>query len=277
MALRGDRPVGFVLAKRFREAFPGCERFAPIGYLTVMAVHPEFQRQGLGSRLLETAEARFRAEGLRSVVLGGSFHHVFPGIPVHLASVAPDAGEPLEPAAAFFAARGYVLGKEVWDVRRNLAAPPRLPELPALPAGVALRPMRPDEAPAMLDFLNRDFAGRWPRDVAHHLAQGLPAAHVFGLFVDENPRGFALLHPPGAPGALRWAGFAREMAALGPIGVSPELRGRGMGLALLVRALEQLRDWGATETVIDWTDLLDFYARCGFHPWLRYRLARKDF
>ena len=49
-----------------------------------------------------------------------------------------------------------------------------------------------------------------------------------------------------------------------------------MGLALLVRALEQLRDWGAKETVIDWTDLLDFYGRCGFTPWLRYVLAQKE-
>lgn len=269
VAMRDGRPVGFALAKRFREDFPGCERFKPVGYLTLMAVHPEHQRQGIGTMLLEAAEARFRAEGATKVVLGGSFHHVVPGIPVALAD-AP------EPALAFFEARGYVRGKEVWDVRRDLAVPPALPALPELPDGVVLRPMRPEEGPAMLAFLNREFAGRWPRDVAHHLASGEPAAHVFGLFVDGEPQGFVLLHPPGSPGALRWAGFIPGISALGPIGVGSGVRGKGMGLALLVRALEQLRDWGAKETVIDWTDLLDFYGRCGFTPWLRYVLAQKE-
>lgn len=265
VAMRGDRPLGFILAKRFREAFPGCERFHPVGYLTLLAVHPAFQRRGIGSQLLAAAEAKLRAEGATSVVVGGSFHHVVPGIPA--------LGDP---AMAFFEAHGYALGKEVWDVRRNLALPPALPELGALPEGIVLRPLRPEEAEPMLAFLNRDFAGRWPRDVAHHLSHGGPAQAVFGLFVNAEPLGFALLHPPGSPGALRWAGFVPDVAALGPIGVSSSLRGQGLGLALLVRALEALRDRGARETVIDWTDLLDFYARCGLQPWLSYRLARKE-
>lgn len=269
VAMSHGRPVGFALAKRFRETFAGCERFMPVGYLTLMAVHPDHQRQGVGTRLLALVETRFRDEGATKIVLGGSFHHVFPGIPVPLSGPGGEA----EP---FFEAHGYTVGKEVWDVRRNLVTPPVLPEIAPLPPDVALRPTCPEEAPRMLDFLNRDFAGRWPRDVAHHLAHEGPVAHVFGLFVQGDPLGFALLHPPRSPGALRWAAFAPEMAALGPIGVSPALRGQGMGLALLVMALEQLRDWGATETVIDWTDLLEFYARCGFTPWLRYRLAHKD-
>ncbi len=270
IAMQDGKPVGFALGKRFREAFAGCERFLPVGYLTLMAVHPDHQRRGIGSRLLAVLENRFREEGAAMIIPGGSFHHVMPGIPVPL-----DPSDPA-PALAFFQAHGYILGKEVWDVRRNLAEPPALPAIAPLREGFELRPTRPEEAPRMLHFLNQDFAGRWARDVAHHLAHGGRPEHVFGLFVDSTPLGFALLSPPGTTGALRWAGFAPEVAALGPIGVSPALRGRGMGLALLVRALEQLRDWGATETVIDWTDLLDFYARCGFQPWLRYRLARKD-
>ncbi len=268
VAMHGEKPVGFALAKRFRESFPGCERFKPLGYLTLMAVHPDHQRLGIGSRLIGAVESRLRDDGASKILLGGSFHHVFPGIPVA-------SDEAAEPAVAFFTAHGYALGQEVWDVRRNLAQPPDLPALGELRAGVELRPTRPEETARMQEFLERDFAGRWPRDVAHHLAHGGSASRIFGLFVEGDPLGFALLHLPASVGALRWAGFTPEIAALGPIGVSPALRGQGMGLALLVRALEQLRVWGATETVIDWTDLLDFYSRCGFAPWLRYRLAQK--
>lgn len=271
VAMHEGNPVGFLLAKRFREDFPGCERFATVGYVTLLGVHPDQQRQGIASRLLHEVERRFQAEGMTKIVVGGSFHHVFPGIPMPLdvEAVAP-------PALRFFEAHGYTRGKEVWDVRRNLAEPPALPDLPPLPAGVVLRPTLPEEASRMGEFLSREFPGRWPRDVAHHLAHGEPAAHVFGLFIDGDPQGFALLHPPFSPGAQRWAGFDPAIAALGPIGVGSSLRGKGLGLSLLVKALSQLRDWGATETVIDWTDLLEFYARCGFTPWLRYVLAQKE-
>ncbi|MGZ3460379.1 MAG: LamG domain-containing protein, partial [Archangium sp.] len=45
---------------------------------------------------------------------------------------------------------------------------------------------------------------------------------VMGLFVAGAPQGFAHLHPPGSVGALRWAGFDPDVAALGPIGVASE-------------------------------------------------------
>jgi predicted N-acetyltransferase YhbS len=77
-------------------------------------------------------------------------------------------------------------------------------------------------------------------------------------------------------GAERWAGLEPGIAALGPIGVAADARGGGLGLALLVAGLRQLRDRGAGPAVIDWTDLLDFYARAGFAPWLRYVQARRS-
>jgi GNAT superfamily N-acetyltransferase len=55
------------------------------------------------------------------------------------------------------------------------------------------------------------------------------------------------------------------------MGLSPALRGRGLGLALLDRAMVHLASRGADEMVIDWTILLDFYGRLGFTPCRRYR------
>jgi hypothetical protein len=40
-------------------------------------------------------------------------------------------------------------------------------------------------------------------------------------------------------------------------------------------AADQLRRVGARRGVIDWTDLLDFYGRLGFEPWLSYVPAHK--
>jgi mycothiol synthase len=54
--------AGFLLARRWRED--------GVGYVDLLAVHPEWQRRGLGSSLLEAAFDRFTSAGLREAQLG---------------------------------------------------------------------------------------------------------------------------------------------------------------------------------------------------------------
>jgi predicted N-acetyltransferase YhbS len=55
------------------------------------------------------------------------------------------------------------------------------------------------------------------------------------------------------------------------MGLSPALRGRGLGLTLLDRSVQHLARLGVEEMIIDWTVLLDFYGQVGFVPWKRYQ------
>ena len=54
--------VGFLLARRWPK-----ER---VGFIDLLAVHPQARRRGLGSMLLRTAFARFAGAGLREAQLG---------------------------------------------------------------------------------------------------------------------------------------------------------------------------------------------------------------
>ena len=266
VAVSGAEAVGFALAKRYRGDFPGCERDRALGQIALIAVHPGYQRRGVGTALLAAAEGQLAAEGVTKLIAGGGYHHFMPGVL-----------EGCEAAGAFFAARGYLMGRTYWDVRRDLSTGPALPEVDGAiaAAGVEIRPFAPGEEAVLAGFFETTFRGRWGRDVQFYLERGCPIEHVMGVFADGRARGFAQLHAPGAAGAARWSGFNPRIAALGPIGVDAALRGKGLGLALLVRGLERLRALGATDTVIDWTDLLDFYAHAGFQPWLGYHTASK--
>jgi mycothiol synthase len=62
VAERDERAVGFLAARRWREE--------GTGYIDLLAVHPDEQRGGLGTALLTTAFAAFRADGLREAHLG---------------------------------------------------------------------------------------------------------------------------------------------------------------------------------------------------------------
>ena len=55
------------------------------------------------------------------------------------------------------------------------------------------------------------------------------------------------------------------------MGLSPAIRGRGLGHALLDRAAVRLGGLGLDEMVVDWTVLVDFYGALGFVPFRRYR------
>lgn len=258
-------PIGFVLTKGQPAPYPGLERYAGDGWIALLAVAPHVWRQGIGRALLAGAQARLMARGATRIVLGANFHHALPGIPRNFTD-----------ARDFFHSQGYVEGSEQWDVRRDLRAEPGLPA-PVAPPGVVLRPYEPGEREALVAFLQATFPGRWPRDVEYGLDEGWPIGQVMGAFRDGVPVGFAQLHPPGSPGASRWSGFEPTVAALGPIGVGNTERGQGLGLALLLAGLQALSVRGAGPTVIDWTDLLDFYARAGFSPWLGYVQAHRSF
>jgi mycothiol synthase len=59
---QGERIAGFLLARRRKG-----ER---VGFVDVLAVHPEFQRRGLGTALLLNAFTRFAGAGLAEAQLG---------------------------------------------------------------------------------------------------------------------------------------------------------------------------------------------------------------
>ena len=63
-ATRAGRVVGFLLARRWREE--------AVGFIDILAVHPDHQGHGLGATLLRSAFAAFAAEGLREAQLGVS-------------------------------------------------------------------------------------------------------------------------------------------------------------------------------------------------------------
>jgi mycothiol synthase len=58
----GGQIAGFLLARRWTEP--------PVGFVDILAVHPDHQRIGIGTKLLVEAFRRFRAAGLREAQLG---------------------------------------------------------------------------------------------------------------------------------------------------------------------------------------------------------------
>lgn len=267
----GDRRVrGFCVAKVAREPLGADGLLQDRGWISMIAVHPAVQRRGVGTALLRKAEEFLRGRGRPRAILGSDPGHFFPGVPVET--------EPTDhPALAFFAAAGYRFRGDAYDLRRSLGAyrtPSRVNTVAAAQADLDVRPLRKGEETTLLSFLDAVFPGRWRYTLARFLAAGGAIGDVMGVVRNRSVLGFAhLFHP-----ASRWIGpsiaWVRNRAqagGLGPMGLAPALRGRGLGLVLLDRSVRHLARLGVEDMVIDWTVLLDFYGQLGFSSWKHYR------
>lgn len=228
---------------------------------------------------------------------GADTWHFFPGIPEpargHASAAVGGPEEPADagdsgvdgfaPARAFALARGFAPGALEHDVAADLErVDPFGPGTGAsrIP-GYHATAYREELREYVREFFARSFPGRWRRDVERMLAAGMRGEDLL-LLVEESTgriRGFALLFSLGSAiygPALFWRELMGEApGGLGPIGVEESLRGKGLGLFLLAAGLSELKSRGCRFTVIDWTDLLDFYAKFGFGIWKSYRMYSK--
>ena len=112
--------------------------------------------------------------------------------------------------------------------------------------GVLVRNCRPFEMHAVEEWIARTFSTRWVSE--------------FQVAMTHQPCGCVIAtHEKKVIGFACFDATARGF--IGPMGVDPEQRLGGVGKALLITALEQMRAMGYGYAIIGGTGPQDFYAR----------------
>ena len=150
VAVEGERVVGFVGTQVDRSGKDVQERS---GGISVVLVHPDRQRRGIGTRLHEAALKHLRQVGVSALRLGGGGAYRFwPGIPTDL----PDA-------YAFFAACGWPLDPEQrsCDLVRDLSdyQMPAAMRARLAQEQVTIRPAQQSEVEDVIAFEAAHFPG----------------------------------------------------------------------------------------------------------------------
>ncbi len=214
-----------------------------VGFVRLLAVHPGRRRAGLGRRLLAEAEDWLFAEGVTEVQLGGSApFYLWPGVDVQAL-----------PLLCLAEAAGY----DVTGAELDLSLPTTFRA--AVPPGVVVRRVL-DEADvvAVRSLVEGVWPWWWPE-----AARGIDGAGCFAAFGAEAHGDDAR----GASGDVRAIGFAchsvNRAAWLGPMGVDPTARGRGIGHALLGAVAQDLMVAGWRDLEVAWIGPVRFYAAAG--------------
>ncbi len=265
VARDGDAVAGYVLSKSMKNAGPEIGRFQGRGGIGALCVHPDYQRRGIGTELLNQAEDYLRRNNSPLTTLYYP-HHILPGIPAECAA-----------ARTLFEKRGYSNWRECVDLARDLhdfEPPEKVTRAMDANPGVEIRPTKAEEAQAVIDFVTREFPGGWTYSTKAHFARGGNPADI--IIAVENGEVIGFCHTADfnsnwlLPSTYWFPLLGEKFGGLGPVGLGKEQRKRGLGLALTALGVADLKRRGVERMGIDWTNLITFYEQLGFEVWKRY-------
>jgi ribosomal protein S18 acetylase RimI-like enzyme len=232
LAQRGSVPEGFAIAV-VREKPEGVR-----AYIKMLAVLPERQRCGLGSRLLTALEHGFAERGAQTVRLGESLpNYLVPGV-----------DRRYEAAVRFFEKRGYRCFETACNMTAELdhdAFETADEEAELARAGITVRRACDQDTGAVRQFLERHWPP-WQQEVRCSMSRRPPALHL-------AYRGRELLAFSAFDGNNAGTG------SFGPMGTAPSARGLGIGQVLLRRCLKDIKAAGFSRAIIPWVAPTGFY------------------
>lgn len=263
VALQDDKVIGFLLGTKRK--FPYLERgLEPKrGWINVMFVAKDYQRQGIGSKLIDRVENALIELGVDNITLGAySPNYFFPGIDI----------EAYQSAINFFEKKGYVGSEESYSMCKDLhgfylSDEWRKKKQLAEQKGFIFRNYKNSDAIALLEFAKVNFGGGWKRNALLAMQANEAEDLIYLVLKDEEIVGFAMRKIDGNP--MRF----------GPIGVCEKVRNDGIGGILFELMQQEMCAKGMYHLYFVSTDVPGrrFYERHNVHVFRTYRKYVKTF
>jgi len=254
VAIDNDEPVGFVLACAVGDSM--------LGWVSAIAVHPSAQHQGIGSELLHWAEDWLKEHGCKRIRIGGNLRPFLPGLPYVMHEY-----------IMFFEKHGYqspVHQPYEYDIARSLKDYQTIYQKPA---HADLTPMNSGKEHLLLNFLHREYPGRWEFEAQEFVKNGGRVSDFLLLRVDGEVQGFCRLTLSDSERPIERfypQRLSQPWGQYGPLGLSKAVRGQGLGGYLIDAAAVHMQSLGVDGCVIDWTSLVELYGKFGFKVYNQY-------
>lgn len=269
----GDNLAGFIIYKQWSSPSGVLEPNNHTGYINSIIVDISCRNSGIASALLNSAEKDLIERGVNLIHAGSDTNHFFPGIPYECMK-----------AQEFFSKKGYEIGETSYDLICDISKVDfkKLPDMnlncdKKYKTEILKKECRDD----LFRFFKKNFSGRWYQEMMDFFKIGMEDRDIVVLKDENKIIGFAHIYDNKSKfigPSIYWRKLlSDDYGGLGPIGIDEDYRKCGLGLLILYRSLEILKQRDVKNMVIDWTDkdILDFYGKFNFIPWKQYRKATK--
>lgn len=256
------RVAGFILCLVLRRPIENTGLLENRGFITVFAVHPEWQRRGIGGELLSRAEQFLRARGRKETVLAPYTPNYFvPGVDK----------ERYAAGLSFLTKRGFVEFSEAIAMdapigKFELSDAVAAKEKSLAAEGVVIQSFKRSRMVEYLDFMGREMPGPWLEDARRNLVE-----LTHGRFSED-----AILLACDGDRIVGYCQFEGEH--FGPFGIIESHQSRGIGGVLLARTLHRMRVKGIHSAFVLWTGdraAKGVYGRLGFTVSRRFAVLKK--
>lgn len=114
----------------------------------------------------------------------------------------------------------------------------------------------------VLNLIEKHFSERWFDEIyltdCCNIGAVIEADRVVGFINTGNV--YSKIYPNSMNDYLLF----KNLAGIGPLGILPKLQGKGIGLFMVKKTLQELFKNGASDIMVDWTGLEYFYKKTGF-------------
>jgi len=212
-----------------------------LSYIKMCAVLPEFQKKGIGGRLLEEIEKRLVARGIESIrICESAPNYLNPGLDARYTG-----------AMVFFERHGYKRFNETWNLEVDLSKKNEK----AKKAGaqkkvkdIKLGRAQKSDLKLVADLLEKEKMGSWLPEVKNGFANS--PVSIFVARKDDK--------------VMAFAGYDcnnKNTGWFGPMLTDSTMRRAGIGGLLLHKCLDEFKKQGKHLATIPWVGPIGFYVK----------------
>jgi mycothiol synthase len=258
IATIGDTIVGFSLSIRRRYPYYDLGYEADRGWITMLFVHPDHRRSGIGENLVGRCE-EFLTEHKVSKILVSPYtpHYFFPGVDI----------DAYPEGYALFLKLGYAAVEKIYGMERSLLdlypteeMEKRCSRLEA--QDVVIKKFEPRYITGLLEFLRKDYPGDLYRLALEKLRRSSESNEILVAVKGNQIVGFSHF----------------EGEHFGPFAIAQAYMGKGIGPCLYYRTALYMKENGQRHLWLAWTTghAKDFYFKLGLKTIRRHEIMEKN-
>lgn len=262
---QGEELMAFILVKYLTQPIAESTDLS-LGWVSLLTSSKKISdREVVCQELIKRVESELKRRNVERVRFGGDPQNFLPGLPEEM----------VEDYLPLLKKAGYEPAGTEFDLYGDLLTYTPSKKIQGLDlSDLQARPVVKEEEEQLLEFLHINFPGRWFYEAENICRIPGGVEDYWLLWSDLEPVGFVRTNTsestylgPNVNWGNRWGD---RYCGLGPIGINKEFRGRGLGLYLMDQVISAFQERGFYHMVIDWTGLVDYYAKLGFNPVNKY-------